>query len=380
MKVLVISGASGGHIFPALGLLDSLQEKGKFIEHLLVLPRKSLENGIEISGYKVKYISISSIRLALDSKNIFSIFKFFQGTVESLCILSNFKPDIVIGFGSLATLPMVLFSYFLRVKTLIHEQNVIPGRANRFLAKFCDRIAVSFEETKRYFKCYEHKTVFSGNPIRKNLKRTDKFKALDFFGLKEDRPTLLVMGGSLASHRINIVFLQSLSGLADKSRLQVIHLCGAKDFDLLNSGYKDLGVNFRLLVFLKEMQYAYSAADLAVCRAGATTISELIFFKLPAVLIPYPYAGGHQRANAKVLEEKGCAVVIEDDQFDSENLLKTLQRFIETPQNLQNMRSGYDALRFDNANELLVDALLSTVNPVRETGYVDGSIRPPSTL
>jgi UDP-N-acetylglucosamine--N-acetylmuramyl-(pentapeptide) pyrophosphoryl-undecaprenol N-acetylglucosamine transferase len=361
MRVLVVSGASGGHIFPALGFLDSLKEKAKFMESLLVLPRNCLENGIEISGYKVKYISITSIGLRIDLKNIFSIFRFFKATFESLFILFKFNPDIVVGFGSLASVPMLLLAWSCRIKTLIHEQNVIPGRANRFLAKFTDRIAVSFEETKKFLKGYENKTVFSGNPIRRDLIRIDKFKALDFFGLKTDKSTLLVMGGSLASHRINIVFLKTLSGLTAKFKLQVVHLCGAKDFDLLNSGYKDLGLNFRLLTFLKEMQYAYSASDLVVCRAGATTISELIFFKLPAVIVPYPYAGGHQIANAKILERKGCAVIIEDDELEPERLQEVLEGLIHTPQNLQSMRSGYGSLRSDNANELLVNAVLTSV-------------------
>lgn len=362
MRVLVVSGSSGGHIFPALAFLDSLKKKDENVESFLVLPRKSLQDGIEVSGYRIKYIPISSIRLSLDLRNIFSLFAFLRGSLESLFILLEFKPDIVIGFGSLVSVPMLLLASFLRIKTLIHEQNVIPGRANRFLARFCSRIAVSFQESKKYLKGYEKKTVLTGNPIRRDLIRVDKSKALDFFGLKEDNFTLLVMGGSLASHKINIVFLKALSEKTFKSRLQVIHLCGRKDFDLLNSGYKDLGVNFRLLDFLKEMQYAYSASDLVICRAGATTISELIFFKVPAVIVPYPYAGGHQTANAKVLEEKGCAVIMEDENLDSDKLQKTLQSLIQNPENLEHMRFSFNSLKINNANELLVEAVFSTVS------------------
>jgi len=362
MRVLVVSGASGGHIFPALGFLDALRQREKNIDSLLVLPRQSLKNGIDVSGYKVQYISITSVKLSFDFNGFLSCFRFFQGALESLLILLKFKADIVIGFGSLPSLPLLLFAHIFRIKTLIHEQNVIPGRANRFLAKFADKIAVSFEETRKYLEGYENKTVFSGNPIRRGLIRTDKLEALNFFGFSHDKFTLLVMGGSLASHRINIVFFKALSGLSDKSRLQVIHLCGAKDFDSLNSGYKDLGVNFRLLNFLKEMRYAYSASDLVICRAGATTISELIFFKVPAVVIPYPYAGRHQMANAKVLEQKGCAVIMEDKNLDSDKLQETLKSLIQSPQNLESMRSGYDALKINNADGLLADALFSTVN------------------
>jgi UDP-N-acetylglucosamine--N-acetylmuramyl-(pentapeptide) pyrophosphoryl-undecaprenol N-acetylglucosamine transferase len=253
---------------------------------------------------------------------------------------------------------MILFAWFFRIKTLIHEQNVIPGKANRFLAKFCDKIAISFAETRKYLKGYERKTVLTGNPMRRDLIRMDKAKALDFFGFKEDRLTLLVMGGSQASHRINTAFFKSLSELAADHKLQVIHLCGQKDFDSLDYGYKDLRINYRLTPFLKEMQYAYSASDLAVCRAGATTVSELIFFKLPAVIVPYPFANAHQMANALVLEEKGCALIVEEALLDSGRLFEILRSLIGCPKKIAGMLLGYDSLGVNDANKLLVENLI----------------------
>jgi UDP-N-acetylglucosamine--N-acetylmuramyl-(pentapeptide) pyrophosphoryl-undecaprenol N-acetylglucosamine transferase len=358
MRVLVVSGASGGHIFPALGLLDALKEKDKNVESLLILSRKSLQSGIKIQGYNVGYISLSSVRLSLDSGNLLAIYNCFRGTLESFSAILKFKPDIVIGFGSLVCVPMILFAWFFRIKTLIHEQNVIPGKANRFLAKFCDKIAISFAETRKYLKGYERKTVLTGNPMRQDLIRIDKAKALDFFGFKEDRLTLLVMGGSQASHRINTAFFKSLSELAADHNLQVIHLCGQKDFASLDYGYKDLRINYRLAPFLKEMQYAYSASDLAVCRAGATTVSELIFFKLPAVIVPYPFANAHQMANALVLEEKGCALIVKDALLDSGRLFEILKSLIGYPEKIGDMLGGYDSLGVNDANKLLVENLI----------------------
>jgi UDP-N-acetylglucosamine--N-acetylmuramyl-(pentapeptide) pyrophosphoryl-undecaprenol N-acetylglucosamine transferase len=356
MRVLVVSGASGGHIFPALAFLDALKGANKDAEALLVLPRNNIGEGREIPFNNVRYISASTIRLNLHPESLFSILKLFKAALESLFILLQFKPDVVIGFGSLSSVPMILLAWLLRIKTLIHEQNVIPGRANRFLAKFCDKIAISFEKTKQYFKDYEYKTVLTGNPLRKDLIRHNRFKALDFFGFKANRFTLLVMGGSQASHSINLGFLKALSGLSGRSGLQVIHLCGAEDFGLLDSAYKDLKINFKLVAFLKEMQYAYSAASLAVCRAGATTIQELIYFDLPAILIPYPFAREHQMANALLLQEKGCVAIIEDAELETPKLRNLLEDFIGTPAGLEVMRTGYDSLRGLTKEHLLVQA------------------------
>ena len=357
MKVLVITGPSGGHIFPALGFLDTLNNKN--IDVLLVLPKMGIRHQIGNLDYKVDYISISSIKLGFSLKNFSAILRFFQGSWESMLILLRFRPDVVVGFGSLVCIPMILFSRLFRIKTLIHEQNVIPGRANRFLANFTDRIAVSFAETCDSFKDYKRKVVITGNPIRKELKRIDKHKALDFFGFNSDRFTILVMGGSLGSQRVNFGFLRAVSRIPDKSRFQVIHLSGGQDYDLLKKSYKDAHINLRLFDFLEPMQYAYSACDLVVSRAGATTIAEIIFFGLAAILVPYPFAYRHQIANAKILENRGPAIIIQDNELDNDILRKNIEDLINNPERIKAMRSHYDNVSGQNANDLLVEAVLS---------------------
>jgi UDP-N-acetylglucosamine--N-acetylmuramyl-(pentapeptide) pyrophosphoryl-undecaprenol N-acetylglucosamine transferase len=192
----------------------------------------------------------------------------------------EFRPDIVIGFGTIDCLPLLLLAWIFRVKTLIHEQNVLPGRANRLLARFSDRIAISFEETREHLAAYEKKIVLTGNPIRKELEKIDRLKALGFFGFKEDKFTILVMGGSLGSQRINAAFLKAASLLTDTSGLQVIHITGIKDCELIKARYKDLNIESRVFGFLNSMQYAYSACDLVISRAGATSVTEIMFFGL----------------------------------------------------------------------------------------------------
>lgn len=355
-KILVVSGASGGHIFPALSFLETLREEETQKEVLLVLPKRGLGNKIALSNFAVKYISISPI--AFNLGGIINLFNFLKGILESLFILLEFQPGILVAFGSLACVPMVILAWGMRIKILIHEQNVIPGRANRLLATFADRVAISFSETSNYFKG-SSKVILTGNPLRKELKICDKKKGLDFFGLSDNKFTILVMGGSQGSHKINLEFQGAIAKIQDRDKLQVIHLAGDKDYGLLKDAYKGLGIEVRLFDFLKDMQYAYSACDLVLARAGAMTISELILFRLPAIIIPYPFAYKHQLANAKVLEEAGAALIIDNEKLDSDTLAKAIIDFMDSPFKIKERKFCYDNIPNMNTDELLLQGALS---------------------
>lgn len=359
VRVLVVTGASGGHMFPALSFLDTLKEKNKEVDTLLVLSKRSIKTKIVPDNYKVRYLSISPITLRLNLENFVSILRFIKGCFESLFLLLEFKPDIVVGFGSLDSVPLLLLAWLVRIKTLIHEQNLILGRANRLLVKFVDRIAISFIQTKEYLKINPAKIVFTGNPIRTEFKNIDKFKALSYFGFNENKFTMLVMGGSQGSHRINMCFLKAISMMPDKFKLQVVHIAGAKDYGLLDTSYRDIGVKIKLFSFLKEIQYAYNACSLVICRAGATTISELIFYKIPAIIIPYPFAYKHQLSNAQVLERVGAAIVIEDNKLEADILRDVLVDLMNNPNKISFMRSRYDNITRLNAGDSLREAVLS---------------------
>lgn len=358
MRILVVTGASGGHIFPALSLIEALAEKDGSIETLLVLPKRSLRAEALPKRFKVKHISISNLKMDLSFKNLIAVFDFLKGSLESLFLMIEFRPDVVVGFGSLNSIPLVILAWLFRTKTLIHEQNVIPGRANKLLSKFADRIAISFAETRDYLKVSPERIVLTGNPIRKDLKRISRQEALKFFGFHEDKFTILVVGGSQGSHRINVNFQEAVSMLAGPG-FQVIHLSGAKDFDPLLEKYEDSDINFRLYPFLKEMQYAYSASDLAITRAGATTISELLFFRSPAIIIPYPYAYAHQLSNARVLERMKTAIVINDEQLEAQDLKETLEDLMSNPDKVRQMRQNFSRdISFD-ADLLLAKEVLA---------------------
>jgi len=359
MKVLVVTGSSGGHIFPAVSFLDTLKEKCAGMEALLVLPKRSRKNRIPTGEWAVRYINTRTLTFSLSWKNLISFAKFIQGVFQSLYLLIEFRPDIVIGFGSLDTVPLLVFAWLFRAKTLIHEQNVLPGRANKLLARITDKVAVSFDQTREHFKIDQERVVFTGNPLRRQLERQERKKALEFFGFAEDRFTVLVLGGSQGSQSINSGFPSAIAGISDKSHFQVIHITGVKDYARTVAIYKDLNIEARVFSFLDSMQYAYSLANLIVSRSGATTVTEIIFFKIPAILIPYPHAYEHQLKNAMILEEAGSGMVIRDEELNTGLLSGTLVKFMKNPRILDDMRSSYRGLNVNNASDSLVREAVS---------------------
>ncbi|MDD5692291.1 MAG: undecaprenyldiphospho-muramoylpentapeptide beta-N-acetylglucosaminyltransferase [Candidatus Omnitrophica bacterium] len=357
MRVLLASGSSGGHIFPALALMDSLKEKGASC--LLVLPRKCRESKLLSERSDIEYIASAPLSLRLSAANIYGAYSFLKGSWESLRIVLKFRPDAVIGFGSLYTVALLFWAWLFRIKTMIHEQNLLPGRANRLLCRFVDRAALSFGQTKKYLRIPETKMVVTGNPIRRELARVPRQEALDFFKFKEGKFNILIAGGSQGSQKINSACSAGIVALARGRELQVIHISGFGEITGLESVYTASGITHKLFDFLSAMQYAYSAADLAICRAGATTIAELEKFGLPAILIPYPFAYSHQLGNARVLEEAGSAKVILDSELTSGKLKTVLEDLLADPGKLRAMARAYDKIQLPDAAGLLAQEVLN---------------------
>jgi UDP-N-acetylglucosamine--N-acetylmuramyl-(pentapeptide) pyrophosphoryl-undecaprenol N-acetylglucosamine transferase len=356
MRVLAVAGASGGHIFPAIGFLDDFKAAYPDAQTLLVMPARSIRGKIASFKHPAAMIGVSALSLRPSWSNIAAAFGLVKSFFESIIILARFKPDIVVGFGSIASIPVVVCAFFFRVPVMIHEQNVLPGRANRFLSSVSDRVAISFRETARYLSSCRTKLVWTGNTVRASLADIDRNKALEYFGLSAGRITILVMGGSQASRRINFAFALIFKALAASKSVQVIHLCGDADIHDLEREYGAHNASVRLVSFLSEMQYGYSAADLVISRAGATTVAELMRYRKPAILIPYPYANAHQDANAQFLAAAGCAAVVRDEHLSVGGLGGALEAALR-PDTLERMRRSYGIFDKDRPVSLVTEAV-----------------------
>lgn len=357
-KILVVAGPSGGHVYPAIAFIERLNDKCNHPSAYLILPGSYVKKIPPVAGCALQYINIPSVKLEFGFENIKKAAKLINGCIESFFILIKYRPDIVVGFGSIVSAPFIIFSWLLRIETVIHEQNVIPGRANKLLVMFADKIAVSFETTMHYFKNYRRKITVTGNPLRKKITRLDKTMALGYLGLDAGKFTILVMGGSQGSGKINAEFVDALSLLNNRSFMQVVHLSGRMDFERLKQRYEKLDIKFRIFDFFDSIEYLYSAADLTVSRAGATSIAEIIFYELPAILIPYPYAYKHQYMNAKALEEKGCAVIREEEKLNAVVLKDDIELFLRSRNRLADMQAAYGKFPKTDAAELLLNSIL----------------------
>lgn len=358
MRILIGTGSSGGHIFPALALAQELKAQGENV--LLVLPQKAGGRNIPITDkLAVRYIPAANLSLKLNRKNIIGLWFFLSGAWESLRVVVEFKPEVAVGFGSLNTVALIFWAWLFRAKTLIHEQNVTLGRANKLLAKLVDKVAVSFAQTRQSLNIDAQKIVLTGNPLRSELVPVERVSALDFFGFKDARTTILIMGGSQGSHRLNEACAEFLSAYPEKGRLQLIHICGFSDLTGLAAKYAAMGLAYKLFDFFPQMQYAYSVADLVVCRAGATTIAELQRFMVPAILVPYPFAYAHQSANARVLEEQGTALIVQDEELATEGFHAKFKQALSRPQALATMRRAYPPQVAPEAAKLLTEQVLS---------------------
>lgn len=355
MKILIASSGAGGHIFPAISAAQELKQHN--LQIYFVTDKRCPEDLIIEKGFSLERLSV--IRLDFSSFFSFlkSLIKLIQSFFESSAILRKIKPSVVIGFGGYATLPIVFIAGLLAIPIVIHEQNVIPGRANRLCDIFAKKIAVSFKETEKYFD--SRKTFFSGCPVRACLKKVEKEIAFKELNLNPEKFTILVIGGSAGSRKINEVFLEAISKFKGLSQLQVIHISGERDYDFVKNAYRNIAVEACCIAFLKKMGYAYSITDLAISRAGGSSLAELAFFGIPSILIPYPFAYNHQKANAAVFENHKASIVIEEKELSAERLNTEIFSLLSEKQALITMKKNAEKLASFDAPERLAEVVLS---------------------
>lgn len=319
MKVVLATGGSGGHIFPALKTAELLRTQGH--EVFLAGALSSVEGRLKSAGLGYQILDVEGF-------NIRSFPRFLRRMVnavsQSNTFLKELRPDVVVGFGSYSSFPVLWAAKSQKIQTMIHEQNVIPGKANRLAAKFVNRIAVSFDETRSVFP--KDKTIWTGCPCHDVRPQESKSELLKFYGLQDGRLTILVLGGSQGSKYLNEVVFESLPALG---HVQVIHMTGKIDEKIYAQKYPSLGIPYRVQSFIENIERAYAAADIVIARAGAATVCELASFGLPSILVPYPFAHSHQKANANVLKKAGVAVVLEQKDLNRQTLIDAVEEMVK---------------------------------------------------
>ncbi|TSD02514.1 MAG: UDP diphospho-muramoyl pentapeptide beta-N acetylglucosaminyl transferase [Parcubacteria group bacterium Athens0714_24] len=347
MKILLAGGGTGGHFFPLMAVADALnaiaeQEKIAKVEIVFASDSPYDENLLLQKGIRFKKIPAGKIRRYFSLLNIIDVFKTGIGLLKALWSIYLDFPDVIFSKGGYASFPVVFVARILGIPLIIHESDTVPGRVNRWSAKFAKRIAISFPQTIKYFP--KEKTALTGNPVRKELLVPAKIGAKEFFKLEEATPVIMIFGGSQGSQRINDNFLDIISELVKK--YQIIHQAGKKNFDyvkgradviLENSEFKSRYQVFGFLD-LSMMRMAYGASDIVVARAGSASIFEIAASGLPSILIPLANsAQNHQKENAFSYASLGAADVIEESNLSPSVLRVEIERILGDKEKMKKM-------------------------------------------
>ena len=361
-KIIISGGGTGGHIFPAISIANTLKQRIPNVEILFVGAQERMEmDKVPAAGYEIVGLPVKGF----DRAHLLNNIKVIRCLMKSLSLakktIREFKPDIAVGVGGYASGPTLWSAASLGIPTLIQEQNSYAGVTNKLLAKKADRICVAYEGLEKFFPA--EKIVVTGNPVRKDLEEAlcKKEEALRFFGLSPEKKTILVVGGSLGARTIN----QSIQGGLDKffsSDVQLIWQTGRyyhEDAVRHLKAYR--GMPVWCSDFISRMDYAYAAADLVISRAGASSISELCILKKPVVLVPSPnVAEDHQTKNAMALVNKQAAVLVTDKEAQ-EKLVDTALDIVHDEAQLASLAQHIGKMAHFNSAEQIVDEIMKII-------------------
>ena len=352
MKIVLATGGSGGHIFPALQTAHELKKRGHEVVFAGALT--SAQAKIEAAGFSCRNISVEGFqdRSALGTLR-FAVL--MLGAIrQSFSVVRQTAADKIVGFGGYGSFPVLVAGCCLGVPAMIHEQNVKPGKANQVLKHLVKKVAVSFQESLAYFG---PKAVWTGCPCHDVPSTRSREEICRTFGLDPGGRIIVLLGGSQGSQRLNQVFFETMSVLAKEGKVQAIHMTGRKEFELYEHKYRQAQLPVKVCAFISPIEDLYAVVDVLITRAGAATVSELGAFAVPAVLVPYPYAGGHQKYNAQVLSQRGAALLLEQNDLSAPTLIEAVGR-LNAPEFSRASIKQKSAGRFmENAAARLADAI-----------------------
>ncbi|HWB59069.1 MAG TPA: undecaprenyldiphospho-muramoylpentapeptide beta-N-acetylglucosaminyltransferase [Chthoniobacteraceae bacterium] len=356
MRIAIAGGGTGGHLFPALAVAEVLRSRGH--ELLIFISEKEIDALATKDRGEFRFEKLPGIGMPkIFSPAIFKFLKQFNaGLAPCRAIYREFKPDAVLGMGGFTSTAPILAGMLRKIPTFVHESNAIPGKANRLNAKMTKAVLLGFADCAKYFP--KSRCEVTGTPIRRSLAgRVPREQALAAFGLKPDRKTLLVMGGSQGARGINKAVLDALPEFK-KDPLQIIHLTGREGEAEAIAAYKQADFPAYAAAFYHKMEEAYSAADCAISRSGAASLAELSHFAIPSILIPYPHAAeNHQALNAEIFARAGAAEVLVEAETTAEILSAKVRALVGDTMGLQRMSERLKTLAPAGAAERVADVI-----------------------
>ncbi len=354
MRVIIAGGGTGGHVIPALAIAQQLKKQFD-AEVLFIGTARGIETRlVPQAGFALELIQVGALKNVSLMTRAKTMFDLPRALWTSGRIVSDFRPDVVVGVGGYASGPAMIAAIRRRVPTLAFEPNVVPGFANRMVARFVSAAAVHFEETCEYFR----NCKVTGVPVRAAFFQIAAKK-------HDGTPTLLVFGGSQGAHAINQAMMESLPGLRAKiPTIHVIHQTGQRDYDAVQAAYHQAGISGEVHKFIDDMPATFAGADLIVCRSGASTVGEITAAGKPAIFVPFPRAADdHQNKNARALESAGAAIVVEESNLGAAYLVETIATLLGDRARLRAMSAAATSLAHPKAVEEIADMVKRLAEP-----------------
>ena len=352
MKVIITAGGTGGHIYPALAIINKIRELEPDSEFLYIGTHNRMEKDI-IPKCNINYVGLEIYGLTKNMlrnmKNVFLISKAYKKCIK---VMKEFKPDVVVGVGGYVTFPVIMAANKLKIKAFIHEQNSIPGKSNRALEKYVDAIGISFSDSKKYFKD-QNKIFYTGNPCSENALNIKPIKKSEY-GIKEYKKLVLIVSGSLGSNVINNKMIDFLSFVKDK-KYEVLYVTGKTYYEeFKNNKFSEY---IHIVPYIENMSGLLKDVDVIVSRAGASSLSEIIALKIPNIIIPSPYvANNHQYYNALSLKESNASIMIEEKDLNKEILINSIDNCLNSEFS-KSMKKNMEKLSINDSSTRIYNIL-----------------------
>ncbi|BAU27490.1 UDP-N-acetylglucosamine-N-acetylmuramylpentapeptide N-acetylglucosamine transferase [Aneurinibacillus soli] len=357
MNIVISGGGTGGHIYPALALIQEIKQHEPDSRVLYIGTERGLEaNLVPKEGVPFESVYITGFKRSLSFENVKTILRFFKATSRAKKLIRDFKPDVVVGTGGYVCGPVVYAGHSLGIPTLIHEQNVIPGLTNKFLSRYTERVAVTFEGSAPHFPA--EKTVITGNPRASEVVRANGEAGLASLGVPAGKKYVLIVGGSRGAKAINDAVIQLVPHLREHVDYHIVYVTGEVHYEQTVKAIGDVPPNMTIRPFIYNMPEVLAGVDLIVNRAGASFLAEITALGLPSILIPSPYVtNNHQEKNGRWLEEQGAACVILESELSGKTLMESIDSILKDESRARTMSVASRSLGQPDAAVLVYNEL-----------------------
>lgn len=353
MKMIVTAGGTGGHIYPALSVINKFKKEEKNLEVLYIGTHNRMEKDI-VPAHGIKYEALEIYGLTKNIKrDIEDIFLIRKSYKKCLKIMKEFKPDIVIGFGGYVTFPVIKAAHKLKIKTFIHEQNSIPGKSNKVLMHYANLVGVTFEKTKEYFK-NDKKVIFTGHP-RCDEAKLAKEVSKESLGLNPNKKLVVVVLGSLGSTSLNDKIVEYAKNINDKD-YELLYITGKRVYDRVNQ--KEMPSNVKVIPFYDNLIGLLKNTDVVISRAGSGSLNEIIALRIPSIIIPSPnVANNHQYYNAKDVYEKNACIMIEEKNVTKKLLQENVEKLLKDNNERNKIIKNLENFDVNNSTDIIYKAI-----------------------